>query len=540
MASRYLSNLNAAQREDLERKLLATQQGVCFICEKPIDYELQHAHVDIDHIQPLADQGKDEPRNFALTHSSCNRSKQAADLRVARVMARFGRIQNAAQDMGKDAPNLGDVIASKNGAKYRIKLAVDSKRVRYTFPSLDGPDSAEIHEAELYRDPLNGMKHFFALVPLEYLHHDERINPRGIGGSLRGLVEEFHKGRPQLHVSLAWTTTAGDDAGLLRVFDGQHKAAAQILLDVRRLPVRVFLDPDIDVLLQANTNAGTKLRQVAFDKSVQRHLGSALYRDRVERFQRETGRASDDYAFSERDLVKFFSGEAAEMKRYILDSIRDGVTHHPENRLRQYIDLGGRKNEKPLSYSSVDKTFYSFFISGDVLETPIDYGLDVGQNPRELEKEQIVRLMNLVSEVIFEGRFDLERGTYRIENRVQAGEDIPEPHLRAYRMAKEEIMYNWLQYVKQIVTTFYAFQGVPFPDKKLFQVVHPEGLWANVENYLCNLVALPLWVNRELSLTVFGGKPNYDFWHTIFSTGKSPQGQQVLIEPLNLTQMVQR
>jgi hypothetical protein len=69
------------------------------------------------------------------------------------------------------------------------------------------------------------------------------------------------------------------------------------------LPVRVFVDPDPDALLQANTNAGSSLRQVAFDKSIQRHLGSALYRDRIEKFQRETGRSLQDADFSERDLV---------------------------------------------------------------------------------------------------------------------------------------------------------------------------------------------------------------------------------------------
>lgn len=52
-------------------------------------------------------------------------------------------------------------------------------------------------------------------------------------------------------------------------FDGQHKATAQVLLRVRALPIRVFVDPDPDLLLTTNTNAGTTLRQVAFDKSVQ-------------------------------------------------------------------------------------------------------------------------------------------------------------------------------------------------------------------------------------------------------------------------------
>ena len=68
---------------------------------------------------------------------------------------------------------------------------------------------------------------------------------------------------------------------MLKVFDGQHKAAAQILLGTRELPLRVFVEPDTNILLQANTNAGGKLRQVAFDAAVMRHLGSSLYVERV-------------------------------------------------------------------------------------------------------------------------------------------------------------------------------------------------------------------------------------------------------------------
>ena len=69
---------------------------------------------------------------------------------------------------------------------------------------------------------------FFAKLPIEYLYHDVRINPRAVGGSLNGLVEEFHKKRPQLHVALAWTELKDSQGrAKLHVFDGQHKATAQ-------------------------------------------------------------------------------------------------------------------------------------------------------------------------------------------------------------------------------------------------------------------------------------------------------------------------
>lgn len=539
MASKYLSELSAAGRSDLEARLLAIQKGLCFICELPINYELQKHNLDVDHVQPLADQGNDDPSNFALTHGNCNKSKQAADLRVARMMARFDKIRLAALDAGRDAPNLDDVLGAHSGAKRPLLLSLEGAHVSYVFPHLEGAAANEVHRSELYTDQLSGMRYFFGLFPLAYLHHDDRINPRGIGSSLRGLVEEFFRRRPQLHVSLGWVTTSGSETGKLRIFDGQHKAAAQILLGTKLLPVRVFVDPDPDLLLQANTNAGSRLRQVAFDKSIQRHLGSALFHDRVERLQREKQLQPDDYSFSEEELVKFFSGEASEMKRYILDNVRDRITTHQDNRLRPYIDLGGRANVKPLSYSTVDKTFYSFFIGSSLLSGPLDAGMDAGLNPRDLEVEQIVRLMNIVAQTLFEEQFEFERGTYRLENRIQKDEDIPLKHMRAFRMAKEETLYAWLSFVSQVVTQFYVVQGVPFSQTRLFQVRHPDAVWSNIENYVKNLAGLPLWFNNALSLTVFGGKQNYEFWNRIFTTGKSPQGQQVLAEPINLLKMVQ-
>jgi hypothetical protein len=173
--------------------------------------------------------------------------------------------------------------------------------------------------------------------------------------------------------------------------------------------------------------------------------------------------------------------------------------------------LGGRGKERPFSYNTIEKTFYSFFIYGDLLQTPLNYRMDEGENPRELEKEQILKLMNLIAEKLYIGRLDQQIGTARVENRVQNNEDIAEDHLAAYRMAREEILYGWLQFVRQIVESYFITTGKTFKAEKLFQYRFPEPLWDNIENFLMNLRKLPLWVNRDLSATVFGGKQTTSF-----------------------------
>ena len=74
-------------------------------------------------------------------------------------------------------------------------------------------------------------------------------------------------------------------------------------------------------------------------------------------------------------------------------------------------------------------------------------------------------------------------------------------------------------------------------EKKLFQYEFSETLWTNIRNYAKNLSLLPLWTNNTLSSTVFGGKQNYQFWQTIFTTGASPQGVKVLAQPINILEL---
>lgn len=534
--SQYLANLGEVGRRELEKRLLDRQSTKCFICDDPIDLVLHKGQVEIDHIEPLAEGGQDDENNFALVHGPCNRQKSASDLRVARRMSEFEKLQVDAQKKGARGADLGHVLGRYGGAKALLRISRDGERV--SFSCAEAGDT-NIRSVEVYKDGLSGMEYFFALLPMEYLHHDDRINPRSIGPNIRGLLEEFMRKRPQLHVALSWWAPGADGAGPVKVFDGQHKAAAQILLGVKRLPVRVFIQPDINVLLQTNTNAGDKLRQVAFDTAVIRHLGSTLYAERAHQYQQMKALADDNYDFSEKDLVSFFKGEHREILRYVVDALRDSITYNKDNKLMEFVEWSGKGADRPLAYINIERTFFSEFLYKKALATAIGVGLEQGSNPREIEKEQVVRLMNAFAKVFFIGRWDPDLGGRQIETRVQRGEKIPEFHLRAWRIAREEILGNVMQWVRLAIEQYYAWTGKHVDKERLLQYKMPADLWQRVDAFLENLARLPCWVDSGLSTTVFGAKQNRDFWRVTFETGKTPSGVRVLTKPLDINEMIQ-
>lgn len=531
MASQYLNSLSREEYYELTKKLHAIQSKRCYICGDTVDLELHNTN--IDHIIPLASRGKDSTDNFALTHESCNKSKQDASLDIARILHKLKKIQDNTLEQEGKAASLKHVLQSFGGNKYQFVYKIENDSISYSFSDIG---NNTIIKVPLFKDNLSREKTCFIEVPIEYIHHDEIINPRGINNSISKLIKEFEKGNPQLHLTIARIND-----GKIMVFDGQHKAVAQVLLGSKTLALRLFLDPNIDRLIETNTNAGSVLRQIAFDKSIMSQLNNTLYAERVKKYQQDHTLSDDDFSFSEQQLIDYFKGENVNIKKYIIDSIKHSITHHKENKLKDFVDFEGKAKELPISYSAFDKTFLRYFVNPKIfLSTPINHRSDEGLNPRELEINQAVKLLSVIAEKIYISKFKPETGVYRIEKKIIDGKDadITDNHLVAFRISKEEVIYNWLQYLIKVIENYFNNTGKLFDNEKLFQESFDDQLWQNIENFFDHLSLLPLWKDRSMAATIFAGKQNYDFWETVFQMGKSPDGAQVLAKSLNFIDMI--
>lgn len=358
----FVRNLSPEDRDALSRRLHNIQAGSCYICQSPIDLQLHAGTLELDHINPLATDGRDNDMDLALTHAECNRNKGATDLRVARCLR--------------------------------------------------------------------------------------------------------------------------------------------------------------------------ELSQVAFDKAVMRHLGSTLYGERVRQYQSVHGLGLDDYSFSERDLVNHFRAERRQIERYIVDAQRDFITYDPTNKLFEFIERSGRGTDRPMSYATVDRAFFPFIYQKS-LNTQILDG-DV----RAVERNQMTRLMNIFAETFYVSQWDPDIGGRRIETRILQGESIPDGHLRAWRISRDEVAVNVLRWVRRVIDNFFANTGRLVENERLLLEEFPEMLWGNITRFLERLAELPCWVNPSMSSSVFGPKQNFDYWDSVFKTGNTPQGAEILPRELQLLEMI--
>lgn len=305
-----LDGLSREQREELVARLHKAQNGLCYVCGDVIN--LQVHKTDVDHIIALVNGGLDDESNWGLTHESCNRSKGARDLLLQRILHEFrrhvhkytagnahGRERNFTLDeaLRELAPERQDVGAVLRDDQISISWNQDGQPRTETCRLLEEPGSPPARS-------------FVARLPFRCLHHDHDINPRSIV-DLEPMIEEFYNGYPQLQPSLASLTFEGHEGrAAVLVFDGQHKAAAQLYARRDRLFVRVFLNYDKERLKETNYRAHTKLAQVHFPQLINDRVGADLFKEEFDRFLLTADHSKvSEQTFFERHLPRAHRGE---------------------------------------------------------------------------------------------------------------------------------------------------------------------------------------------------------------------------------------
>jgi len=273
-------------------------------------------------------------------------------------------------------------------------------------------------------------------------------------------------------------------------------------------------------------------------------LYNTLYSEYIKFYQIKHDLQEDDYSFSEQQLFDYFYKKDSGFKQYIIGSIKHSVVTHEDNRLVNFIPL--RRNSSTRNHPIFLRTFEialfgTFINSRTVLNTSINLKNDQGITIRSLEVNQMVQLLNILADTLYMNKFDLNLRFGGVEKNILKKKDTQysDEYLIAYRLGKEEILYNLMQYLKMVITSYFEQSGTMINQDNIFQTKFDGQLWVYIKNFVRNLSQLPLWKTRSIATcNLFSGKNHYDYWRVIFETGKSEDDTLILNEPLNIKELI--
>ena len=543
MGTPVFDRLAKTDRDSIIKELFEYQTArdgvthICYICEKPLTLV---EPLDIDHIK-AKDRGgadvQDNKNNWGLTHQSCNRSKSNRDLDLQRYLYRFQEARRSHLSAGNDEDSFtaGVALANHGGSRREIQGAVEATESRKIFKTFFEAGGQREPSDFIIESDLNNpdIESFTALIPIEYLFHDADINPRSIV-DLEGFIEEFYRGNPQLLPSLAHLRLE-NGRGKIQLFDGQHKAAAQLFLGHKKLYVRVFMNPNVKLLQSANFRAHTSLAQLHFPMAVQDRVGYDIYLSSFDAYRTSlNGRTGikEDSFFSQ--LSK---EDRSEMRAHFQGYLKFRVVSAAgisASKFFEYVEtVSSRSKTKPLAYETVRKAFFNNFICLD----PTSESLDLALEMREKERDNLVGLMALFSQKVLETSFNLKLGIFKIEDRLSTDAQIRDPHLRAYRICRQSALIVVLRELKQAMSQLLLFRN----RYKVASWDRSQVLWADLEESdwlaigaMIDLVlSHKVWIERNPVHIPVLQDTRQKSWEDILLRGTFPGAVQSVYEPLD-------
>jgi len=409
------------QLSETEKEKLLKQHGRrCFVDGEPIPDE---DPIEYHHVKPFSEEGPTTLDNIApvcrrhhLTIGTMSLQEYRDKLELEQFFA------------GGEPKYLDDLIRHKRGhCGERITYEVDDETIVLYFR--DSP-----HRYPLHTCPTTGWRYFYATLPVEYVGNDRDLQPRALReGSLWSLYRHFIT-----NTQLAPSVCRIDEGGALILFDGQHKAAAQIWAGRPMIECKVYLQPDARTLKETNVTAHGPLRQMSF-----------YSHELMKKYADIFGEDWSEYVTSEGEkselgfhnfLVNVKKKTKAQARNEIALATYNGIVDDPGNKLSAYLSEKHRGRKQPLSLPRVKKTFFQHML----MPPPVSDEFESDTDFRKEERRNLVRLMNIIAEEGLEGRWAPERSDAahrKAERMFSAGavrawvvllKDIINAHLRHY------------------------------------------------------------------------------------------------------------
>jgi len=335
---------------DKDRRILTEEEKIslldkykeCYICQESLE-GYRRDEIEFDHIYAFADGYPQDISNFAPVHASNNPLK----LCCHRAKGRKSPIDYKEELRIKK--KLDKITGIKNLLTQPVEsvYSIDENNMKITINNITLP---------LYNQKIDNKNnyYFFDVIDVKYIGNDEEIQLRPLEAKIFNLIMNL-KENVQLLPSLR-RINKGEN--IIKLFDGQHKAVAQIVGNNKKeLMCIVFVDPDIARIREVVYQAHTDFVQQRYKKSHMDAKLADMYKDKISKYREKVG--NSEAAYSEYDILQGESKSEITMflRSSIISELREESTI-----IQEYVAQD--KNEqktKPILWQSLEKfiTLYS-------------------------------------------------------------------------------------------------------------------------------------------------------------------------------------
>ena len=245
--------------------------------------------------------------------------------------------------------------------------------------------------------PLTVWKYFYGKLPVDILDSDDD-NEHSQGLQPRYLIFDkvFQMFRHFQHYPVLQPSIGRIDGNKIVLFDGQHKAASLLWTGRRDFECKIYINPNLEILNQANISAHDKFAQTRFFSSIMvLKLGAQFGKDFEDYKNTENGQEKTEQGFIEYISTKDLVQTKAEIKNKFRSYLYNSILENDENKWKPLVSTGNRgSKEQPITLDMLTKSIFAHFLYTE----PLQDNILSEKYKRDVESENIVRLMNLLFE----------------------------------------------------------------------------------------------------------------------------------------------
>ena len=391
--------ITSGQKKKINQSSTINNNICCYIDKKPVS---DKNDIEYHNISPLAFNNSDI-NNFTVI---CKKHhKEMGGLSVTEYL-----VKKEMDDFFRKSGirKLNDVLKLKTGKKdeaKKIQTKIDDKKNTITVLFEEGRENIV---SNLLECPSTGFKYFYISVPAEYINNDENLQPRPLEADRLWELYRHLLVNSQLTPSVCRLTD-----GSIYLFDGQHKAAAQVWAGRTELDCKIYLEPDIKNLKETNLIAHDKLRQMPFFTSILINKWASIFEEEWKEYMEQKGFKSEEGFVS--FLVKK-GRKKTQAVNMIESNIYDSIIEDKKNLMVNYISDYNKSIKSPLTMNRLKQAVFKKFIA----PPPLDIDIEDSDRLREIERRNVIRLLNLIARYSLDDTWNPENADndHKISERI--------------------------------------------------------------------------------------------------------------------------